>query len=314
MSAEPASGSISADPASGSLSRLVLRLALRLAHAPLRPRRLVVWSLWQARRFGRRPDPFGIASAIAHVLDLPLAAARRIGDRYAFADLLHRMEWLALEHRSIDGLKRDARAVRFDNLAALAAVAAGDRPLLLMPLHTGAGGLALAALIHFHLPGRRVLVLRSDAEGEEVRALLARFAGQGHEIRDLSINDKVGFVEALRWARRRSVIVTFADLPPSYGTPAEIGLFRDRLHLAVGHDGLARALDADVVPVRLRSGLGGDRLTIGTPFHIAESGAEGRRRMVVAIARHLRQALLAAPDQWHMWPRIADYVQAGSDA
>ncbi|WFT77435.1 hypothetical protein QA634_19055 [Methylobacterium sp. CB376] len=139
---------------------------------------------------------------------------------------------------------------------------------------------------------------------------MRRISEIGTDMRFLNVRDKQDYIDAVRFARAGAVIVSFVDLPASYGGPVDTTLFGRPARLAMGLDALARLTEATVVPLAVRSRLDGDVVAPGRPFEVAESGPEAKARVTDLVRRHIEASVLAAPEQWFMWQRLGEFLAA----
>ncbi|AWN49075.1 hypothetical protein DK419_24165 [Methylobacterium terrae] len=296
----------------------------RLAGLPLSWRRRLLRLILTgrglaARLRGRRRDT-GFAATFESVLRLPRREALRLSAQAHHHDVATELEWCALHRRPVDAILRDMERVTVTAPEIMERVAAGGRPVILAPLHMGAYVLGLATLMTRYFPGRPMLVLRQRDDMAMETAVIERLREIGTDVRFLTVGERADFLSAVRFAQKGAVIVVFCDLAPAYGAPAEMPMFGLPFRFAFGTDTLARLTGATVVPLATTMGDHGDTVSVSQPFEVRSSAPDERAMVAGIMRRHLQAAIAGRPDQWHLWPSLADYlpssasVQANSPA
>ncbi|GJE78206.1 LpxL/LpxP family acyltransferase [Methylorubrum suomiense] len=295
----------------------VTRKQAFVAGLPLPARRRVLRASWRARRIlpgtlqgsGR----MGIDTVLERTLRVSRADSLRLDAEAVFSDNLVELEWLALLNRSHDDIRDDLRHVRIPDQGLIERVAASGRPVILAPLHMGCFALPFAGLIHAVFRGRRMLILRAREDHAIDTQVMQRINEAGVEMRFLNVRHKQDFIDAIRFARSGSVIVSFLDLPASYGVAADTTLFGRPARLAMGIDGLARLTEGTVLPLCVTSDVQGDTVHVGQPFEVADNSVETKRRVTEDVRRHIEASVLRAPQQWYMWPRLDEFLSDAPD-
>ncbi len=250
---------------------------------------------------------FDLAALLMFTLRCSKADAKKIEAEYTFQDLLQGMEWLVMSSKSHSDLLRDAPAVSFSDEPLMQRLSATNAPIILSPLHMGAFPIAIAATLHHYFRDRKVLILRAKEDNETNKAAMSRLTETSAGLRVLNIFNKADYVDALRYARDGAVVISFIDLPGSYGSPEKTTLFNLPANLALGVEALARITKGCVVPLAVNSSLTRDIVNIGTPFEVSDSGAIERKEIASRIARNIEQFVYDNPAQWHMWPRLHEF-------
>lgn len=289
------------------LERLVTSSAF--ARLPISTRRGAIRAYWHGQRFTRTLPDYGLTPVFRRLLRLPLAEAERLHREVVYQDIIAVVGWAHLLHIDEKTYRRDCASVTIPDDAILAQIARDRRPLILAPLHMGAYALPFARIMHDYFRDRPMLILRARGDREDETRAMQRIRELGIDMRFLNIADKQSFLDAIRFARSGAVIVCFADLPGSYGSPIETTLFGQPAEIAMGLASLARVTDATVVPLAVYSDTQGDRVTFGKPFQSFKTGEDERQRVAGLIVRHLEASIAAEPAQWHMWPRIGEYLK-----
>jgi KDO2-lipid IV(A) lauroyltransferase len=240
---------------------------------------------------------------------MPATEAARLHREVVFQDLVAALGWSHLLHLDATTYQRDFATVVIEDDAILAQLARDRRPIILSPLHMGAYALPFARIMHDYFRNRPMLILRAREDRPEETRAMQRIAELGIDMRFLNIANKQSFLDAIRFARNGAVIVCFGDLPGSYGSPCETTLFGHPAELAMGLGSLARVAEATVLPVAVYSDVSGDRVVFGKPFQSFRTGDDERHRVAGLITRHLETSIAADPAQWHMWPRIGEYLK-----
>lgn len=290
------------------------RVVRGLARLPMRPRRRMLRCLFEAyigvRRL--RPCPRSVA-AIRPVLQVTRGEAARIAHEALYHGVLFQMEWLALASRPLEGLLRDARRVACDQEEALAWIAE-QKCAILATLHMGPYSLAFAWLLHRHLRGRRIVIIRSKDEDADQRRALERLRSLGVEAEFMSPHAPADFHRLLKLVRAGAVVIALVDLPQSYGKSSETEFLWRKVRIANGVSDIAAMCGAPVLLFRARTAGDRDLLEVDSVFEVRRD-QDGASREAAArrIGEFVSRSLRAAPEQWHMWPRFAEYLpQAGS--
>src|SRR6201996_1421910 len=288
---------ISASEIPGDISRL-----------PLRVRRRLIRLWWSAARStGRLPD-FGIDDLLKYVLHLSNAEARRVAQEIVHQDMVACVEWSATLRRSARGFAGDLDTVSLPDRDIIAQASRASNPVIFAPIHMGCFLLPFARIMLDHFRDRRMLILRAKEDNEQQTQAMQRLLDLGIEMRFLNVNDKQKYLEAIKFAREGAVIVSFADLPASYGAPAPATLFGRPVQLAMGIAALARLTEATVMPMAVRSSVDADTVHIGQPFQTYQKGPAEKLRVASIIRRHIEDNIREAPEQWHMWPRFHEFI------
>lgn len=278
-----------------------------LAGLPLPTRRRALRAFWHVRS-RVRPAGLQLGPALRDVLRVGEREASRLDRDIAFQDTLTQLEWAALLVRSTRQLIADSRYVEILDGGALAQIAASGKPVVLAPLHMGNYVFGLAVAMKTFFPGRPMLILRAREDDAADTRVMERVREIGTEMRFLQVADKADYVEAVRFVRQGAVVIYFVDLPPTYGGPVDVTLFGRPMRLALGIDSLARTAGATVVPLSVASSLHGDRVSVGQPFEVVDTGRSERARVAGLIARHVERAIVRDPGQWHFWPRLEEFA------
>lgn len=278
------------------------------ARLPLPIRRRAFKAVWPARRLRHGRPTLGLAPVFERTLRVSRAEARSLDAEALFSDRLVQLEWLSLLVRSHGAIRADMRRVAMPERRLIESIASGDKPVILAPMHMGCFALAFAAIIDTLFAGRRMLILRNREDRPVETAVMQRIREVGVDMRFLNVNRKQDFLKAIRFAREGAVIVSFIDLPGSYGAPFDTTLFGQPARIAMGIDQLARLTEATVVPLAITSTLAGDTIHVGQPFEVADSHPETRHRVAEGVRRHIERSILRAPEQWFMWPRLEEYL------
>jgi lauroyl/myristoyl acyltransferase len=284
----------------------------RLASLPLVWRRGALRALVAGRRFLTGDKGDGFAATFEGVLRLPRREALRLSRRAAHHDTASEIEWCALHTRSIAAIRRDIARVQVTDPAVMERVAATGRPVILAPLHMGAYVLGLAALMTRYFPGRPMLVLRQRDDMAMETEVIERLREVDVDVRFLNVSQRADFLSAVRFAQKGAVIVVFCDLDPSYGAPAEMPMFGLPFRFAFGTDTLARLTGATVVPLATTMDDHGDTIGLGQPFEVRGTAPEERAYVAGIMRRHIQAAIAARPEQWHLWPMLADYLPSSA--
>ena len=292
--------------------RLDESLFVRLGKMPLRQRRPLLRSAWQvAAATGNAPTET-VKPQLEHILRLPSREALRVAKSADYLDMLSMLEWAACHYQPRDEMIKDSDLVQVENEAAVQRLSGEQRPIIFAPIHAGAYIFSIVTLIYRHFRGRRILVLRNKTT-EVDSIIIKRVTEIGSEVRFMFTQDKGSFVDALRYARRDAIIVCFVDLPASYGEPYDIELFGRPARIALGIEKLARACNAPILPIASRSHNLFESLVVRRPFEVGDDSARTRDRVAGLIRSHIEASVIEAPSQWHMWPRISEYLVEASD-
>ncbi len=283
-----------------------------VAALPLEPRRRLtraLYALWALpARLRADPRQSGYGELYRKVLRVSRHEAGRLDHETGLHDLAAEIEWLSLSRRSIPAVRRDMGRIRIEGEDLIERVAASGRPVILAPLHMGAYVIGLGHTMLRHFAGRRLLILRQREDQAMETGVMERMREVGMDLRFLQVERRSDFLSAVRFARQGAVIVLFCDLPPAYGSPAPMPMFGLDTHFAFGIDAFARLTDAMVVPWSSVMNPDGDVIRIGRPFEAQGDTPEDRARMAGLIRDHIRDALRARPEQWHLWSTLDEYL------
>lgn len=285
------------------------KIFLNIARLPLRLRRILLWLLLEvATRFGWMPKS-DISSIFSEILNLPGREASSEAKNFEYNDALSLLEWATFNFRTEPQFIRDTyKAVIFNEEPLRRLGQDENRSIIFAPLHMGAYVLGMTNLIHRNFRGRRVLIVRNHDQNENDTGVLKRVKEMGCELRFMNIKDKASYVDCLRFARSRCIVICFVDLPETYGTAVDVELFRRPARLAMGIDTLARAINAPIVPLGIKSYMTRDEIRVGQPFEVGPPSEAERDRVTALITDHVQRTILETPSQWHMWPRISEYL------
>ena len=281
-----------------------------LTRLPLRVRRLALRAMWRVQRRTRAPA-LGIETLLKYAIRVSNAEALRLDAEIRFQDMLSTLEWGAILNRSKAALSRDTQAISFDNPGLLEQLAQTRKPLIFAPLHMGCFALPFAKMMRNYFADRPMLILRAREDRPEETLAMQRISEIGVDMRFLNVTDKQAYLDGVRFARAGAIIVTFVDLPASYGGAVPVTLFGRPARLAMGINSLARVTGAAVVPMSVHSSTHGDVVRLGRPFESFETGNAEKARVAHLIRRHIEQSVLDAPEQWHMWARLDEFFNSG---
>ncbi len=284
------------------------KVFLRLARMSFVPRRFMFWLFWHAGAALRHGQHLAIVSDLARVLCLPRRQARTVAAKQAYCDLLGLLEWATFKYRPTQALIADTRYVKVTNESHLEQLGREERSVIFAPLHMGGYVFGMVTLIWRHFRGWKVLILRSRTDLEDDTFVLERVGEIGSELRFMNISETATFIDALRFARKKTVVICFVDLPASYGSPEDVELFGRPARLAMGIELLARALDAPIVPMRIHSHTTYDDILVRRPFEAGTATAANRKMVARLIAAHIEASVVEGPEHWHMWPKIDQYL------
>jgi len=284
-----------------------------IAGLPLATRRRVLRVLWQVARLAGRLPRLGLQRLLKDVLRVSGPEAARLEREIVYQDWITMAEWAALTERSVAAIKRDSESIVFGDGGVLARVAQSDRPVILAPIHMGCFALSFARIMYDHFAGRRMLILRAREDRPEETLAMRRISEIGIDMRFLNVAEKQNYVDAVRFAKAGSVIVTFVDLPASYGGATPVTLFGKSVQLAMGIGSLARLTEATVVPVSVHSSVRGDTVRVGGPFESYAKGPQEKDRIANIVRRHIEDSIRDVPEQWHLWPRFGEFLDRSSD-
>lgn len=292
------------------------RIVRGLARLPMRPRRRLLRFLFEARmRVQRlRPCPHLVA-AIRGVLQVTRREATHIARKALYHDALFQMEFLALASRPIDSLLRDARFVSSEQEEALAWVAE-QKCAVIATLHMGPYFLSLAWLLHRFFRGRKVIMIRAKYDDADQARALERLCALGVEAEFMSPNAPADFHRLLKQVRAGAVVIALVDLPESYGKSSEVEFLWRTVRIANGVSDIAAICGAPMLLFRTRTCAGRDLIEVDSVFEV-QRDQDGASREAAArrIGEFVSRSLRAAPEQWHMWPRFAEYLpRAGSQS
>ena len=270
-------------------------------------RRKLLRTAFRAGHFTGKIKSYDLGDLLIHTLRVNRAESRKLEFEYTYHDMLQGMEWLVMSSKSHTELLRDAPCVSYADESLFKRLSAMNAPIILSPMHMGAFPVAIAATLHQYFRDRKVLILRAKEDNETNKAAMSRLAETSAGLRVLNIYNKADYVDALRYARDGAVVISFIDLPGSYGSPETTTLFNAPAQIALGIEALARIIKGCVVPMAVSSSNTGDTVKIGTPFEVSDSGVTERQQIASRIARNIEQFVYDDPAQWHLWPRLDEF-------
>ncbi len=285
----------------------IYSIAKACAALPFVKRRMLLRALFKTGTMTGWINNCDLAELLMFTLRIKKSEALKIDREYIFHDLLQGMEWLVMSARSRADILRDIQHVKFADEDLMKRLSSINAPVILSPLHMGAFPIAIAGTIQNYFRDRKVLLLRAREDNETNKAAISRLIETSAGLRILNIHKKDEYIDALRFARDGALIISFLDLPGSYGSPERTTLFNRPANLALGVESLSRIMKGCVVPLAVNSSLTGDIVNIGTPFEVSNSGAAERKAIASRISRNIENFVYANPAQWHMWPRLHEY-------
>jgi KDO2-lipid IV(A) lauroyltransferase len=279
-----------------------------ISRLPLRTRRRALRLVWNTVRISGKLQVFGVENVLKYVLHVSSAEARRIEHEIVYQDMIAIAEWGAVLKRSRLGLERDLDTISFPDREVFEQASRGGNPVIFTPVHMGCFALPFARIMVDHFADRRMLILRAREDRPDETRAMQRISEFGVEMRFLNVNEKHKYLDAIRFAKEGAVIVSFADLPASYGGPARVNLFGKPIQLAMGIGALARLTEATVIPMAVHSTASGDVVRVSRPFETWQKGAQEKARVASIMQRHIEDAIRDTPEQWHMWPRFNEFL------
>ncbi len=278
-----------------------------LAWLPLPWRRLILLVAWRITLNFRRDVGYGLEPTIMRSLKMGSRQARQIAVEHEFHDILQVMEWYASTMKTERQVRADFRHTTVDDPHMLKRLASTGEPVILAPIHMGIFPLGILYVLAHFFRGRRVLVLRARDDLPENAAAMERLSEVASELRILNTSNEAEFLDAMRFARKGAVVICLFDLPPGYGSPAEMQLFGEPGSMALGMDAMARMLKAVVLPMAVSSHLRGERIMCGQPFEVETTFTSERLNIAAGLARQIERFVNTAPAQWHMWTRLHEF-------
>jgi lauroyl/myristoyl acyltransferase len=279
-----------------------------ISRLPLKTRRRALRAVWRAARVTGRLPVYGVEEILKYVLRVSNYEAARIDREIVYQDMIARAEWDAVLKRSWQGLENDSHAIHFPERAVLEQASRSGKPVIFAPIHMGCFVLPFARIMIDHFENRRMLILRAREDRPDETLAMRRLLEIGIDMRFLNVHEKQKYLEAVRFAKDGAVIVSFADLPASYGGPERVNLFGKPIQLAMGVASLARLTGATVIPMAVHSSVDGDIVDIGRPFESYQKSPAEKARIASIMRRHIEDSVRETPEQWHMWPRFNEFL------
>lgn len=280
-----------------------------ISRLPLKVRRRALRVLWRASCVTGRLPVYGVEEILKYVLHLSNSEAARIDKEIVYQDMIARAEWGAVLKRSWQGLESDSASIHFPERGLLEQASRSGKPVIFAPIHMGCYVLPFARIMLDHFENRRMLILRAREDRPDETLAMQRISEIGIDMHFLNVNEKQKYLEAVRFAKDGAVIVSFADLPASYGGPERVTLFGKPIQLAMGVASLARLTGATVIPMAVHSSVEGDVVDIGRPFESYQKGLAEKARIASIMRRHIEDSVRETPEQWHMWPRFNEFLE-----
>jgi len=247
--------------------------------------------LWRASCVTGRLPVYGVEEILKYVLHLSNSEAARIDKEIVYQDMIARAEWGAVLKRSWQGLESDSASIHFPERGVLEQASRSGKPVIFAPIHMGCYVLPFARIMLDHFENRRMLILRAREDRPDETLAMQRISEIGIDMHFLNVNEKQKYLEAVRFAKDGAVIVSFADLPASYGGPERVTLFGKPIQLAMGVASLARLTGAAVIPMAVHSSVDGDVVDIGRPFESYQKGPAEKARIASIMRRHIEDSV-----------------------
>lgn len=207
------------------------------------------------------------------------------------------------------------------------ALADTRRPLVVLTIHQGDYLAGLLSTLQLVPTQRNVHVIKLAEASRKEDAAYAHFRRFGHEliVHRLSERPAKAIVRALK---RQAILLTFVDVPRSFGTTTGVEMFGLPFQLTVGPIAMARLAGADLLPLFSSYNAAQQPIVRASPL-IPAYAIQGQARppSVALLAQQLANAieinLRHCGEQWEMWPVLQDLLDmerlespefAGSDA
>jgi len=278
----------------------------KLASLPLASRRRFLKAYLDIPFLHQRS--LGATELIMDVLRMGRQEANAVDRQMFYQDALHTLEWLALARRSVPQLDADEQHVKIANPGVFERLSAEGGTVILAPFHMGTYPLGIASVLRRYFFNRPVLVIRAQEDLEMENLVIRRIENLTSGLMVIKHDDNLKLFEGVRHVANGGVIICFADLPATYGAPAEVELFGELSQIAFGLDGLARLTRGCVVPMGVISNMAGDTVVTGQPFEVGRKERNARSEVAKLIVDSLQEFINHDPSQWHMWFRLDEYA------
>ena len=279
-----------------------------LSHLPLKIRRStlrVAFAL--ARWMGLARSEPGVMERVSAALHMPRRRAARIASAAVFHDMMFSLEWLALKNRRARGLLADAQAVSITGEDTLL-WASRQRTVILATLHMASYATSLARLLHGYFQDRLIVIVRSKATTSDERDALAKLSLIGIRAELLFLDSPETFLELIRSVKRGAILITLVDLPRNYGRSCDVELLWHPARIAIGVADLSALCRAPIVLFKTVSGMLGDEVIVESVIDTGSMTDKKRQQAADSIAAFINSAVVARPEQWHMWGRLTEYA------
>jgi len=186
------------------------------------------------------------------------------------------------------------------------------RPLVVLTVHQGdylAGLLSTLQLVPTQRGIHIIKLAESSKKEDEAYTHFRRF---GHDlvVHRLSERPAKAIVRALK---RQAILLTFVDVPRSFGTTADVNMFGLPFQLTVGPIAMARLAGANLLPLFSYYNEAQQpvvRANSLIPAYAAPGESKPPRVELLAqkLANSIELNLRTRSDQWEMWPVLADLL------
>ena len=246
-------------------------------------------------------------------LGKPERSAKRVARQWSVEVRAMRSEVRELE-LTLTGLAQaaHARVVDLENAAELDAYVAGRGcGVVVACMHYGGylhGVIAVLSTLQ-----RDVLILRRKAAGPFEASVMQNAATVDARVEFLSTNSRMAYRKVLQWLADGGVVLTFFDLPRTWGRCREVRVLGQPMCWVSGPVEAAYHGRAALAPCRFPR-LPSGRMTrcdVGEILDFSDGHMERDTAVALAsqrLADFGSAAITADPPQWHNWPLVPEMV------
>jgi KDO2-lipid IV(A) lauroyltransferase len=223
--------------------------------------------------------------------------------------------WVA--HAGPARLRQAVASVRGEQMHHLHALSASRRPVIVLTIHMGSmylGFMHLASLIR---DGRRLSVIKLQAESDYERNAYARLAADAGNVNIIRFDGDAGR-QAYLELRRGNIVVLTGDVEASVQERVPVRMFGQTCHLQSGPARLALTTGAVIAPViNYWDRDGRMAIRAETPIESkklpGETNDEAVRRIAQEIATQMERWIREKPHQLHGWHHLVHTLGAPPD-
>jgi|GEM_PF-413152 len=260
----------------------------------------------------QRKSRIELISGTSHFLRVPLNESRQIlkTNRRFLAEVEARRNRV----QSPERLRRHLKRWESDSVAAFRELQAGDpRSRILATYHFGDFAFGLNYLLRQDLPDRECIILTERISDDAYFENMQRAFGDERTTpaQQWLIKDTRPSRLAEKIQQCKITLVTFCDLPPSFGATTEVDFLGRKARFPRGAASLALRFALPILPVISFYREGKHHIAIAPQLEPRADRDESKptclTRLSQRLADHLQEFLLRSPEQWRFISTLPAY-------